>query len=53
MVWRDPIALFQVRLREMSWLVDADISQIEESVAAEVADTAAAAESGNWEPVDV
>jgi TPP-dependent pyruvate/acetoin dehydrogenase alpha subunit len=49
---RDPIVLFQRRLREMDVLSDADLKQQEESVAAEVADAVAAAESGAWEPVE-
>jgi pyruvate dehydrogenase E1 component alpha subunit len=49
---RDPIVLFQRRLREMDVLSDADLKQQEESVAAEVADAVAAAESGPWEPAE-
>jgi pyruvate dehydrogenase E1 component alpha subunit len=49
---RDPIVLFQRRLREMDWLADADLKQIEESVAGEVAGAVAAAEAGPWEPVE-
>jgi TPP-dependent pyruvate/acetoin dehydrogenase alpha subunit len=49
---RDPIVLFQRRLREMDLLSDADLKQQEESVAAEVADAVAAAESGPWEPAE-
>jgi pyruvate dehydrogenase E1 component alpha subunit len=49
---RDPIVLFQRRLREMDLLSDADLKQQEESVAAEVADAVAAAESGPWEPTE-
>jgi pyruvate dehydrogenase E1 component alpha subunit len=36
----------------MDVLSDADLKQQEESVAAEVADAVAAAESGAWEPVE-
>jgi TPP-dependent pyruvate/acetoin dehydrogenase alpha subunit len=49
---RDPIVLFQRRLREMNLLGDAELKQLEESVAAEVADAVAAAEAGPWESVE-
>jgi pyruvate dehydrogenase E1 component alpha subunit len=49
---RDPIALFQRRLRETDLLSDADVKQLEESVAADVADAVTVAEHGPWEPVE-
>jgi len=48
---RDPIVLFQRRLFELDLLSDADLQQLEDSVAEEVAQAVAAAESGPWEPV--
>ena len=49
---RDPIALFQARLREGGLLDDADLAAIETAVAAEVAAAVGVAEAGPWEPVE-
>ena len=49
---RDPIALFEARLREMSMIGDDDLARIEQSVAQFVDAAVAAAEVGPWEPVE-
>ncbi len=49
---RDPIALFEAGLRSAGFLDDADLSAIEEGVAAEIDEAVAFAEAGSWEPVD-
>lgn len=49
---RDPIAAFERRLRELGWLTDTDVQQMEEAIAAEIDDAVAFAEAGPWEPVE-
>jgi TPP-dependent pyruvate/acetoin dehydrogenase alpha subunit len=49
---RDPITLFDARLRELGMLTDDDVAGVERSVAAFVDGAVAAAESGAWEPVE-
>ncbi len=48
----DPIARFIVALRGAGLLADADVAEIERSVAAEVDAAVAEAEAGSWEPVE-
>ena len=48
---RDPIALFDARLREAGLLADADRARIEKEVEDEVAGAAAFADAGSLEPV--
>lgn len=48
---RDPILLYQHRLREAGVLTEADLAELEASVASEVAAAVAFAEAGPWEPV--
>ena len=48
---RDPIALFQRRLQEQGALSDANVKEIEDEVAAEVAKAVEFAEAGTWEPI--
>jgi len=49
---RDPIALFQTRLREQELINDDDVKQIEDEVAAEIAHAIEFAEAGTLEPID-
>ena len=49
---RDPIPTFTAKLRGEGTLADADWSEIERTVAAEVAEAVAFAEAGPWEPVE-
>ncbi len=49
---RDPITMFETRLRELGWLTDADLQEMEEAIAAEIEDAVAFAEAGPWEPVE-
>jgi pyruvate dehydrogenase E1 component alpha subunit len=49
---RDPIPLFEARLRREGLLSDADRAALEEAIAAEVAEAVAFAEAGPWEPVE-
>ncbi len=49
---RDPINLFVGRSRELGLLNDTDIADLEQRVAAEIADAIAFAEAGSWEPVE-
>lgn len=49
---RDPIATFQEALRAAKLLYEEDWEQLDASIAAEVADAVAFAESGPWEPVE-
>ncbi len=49
---RDPIALFEARLRESSMIGDDDLARVEASVAQFVDAAVAAAEAGPWEPVE-
>ena len=48
----DPIACFIAALRSADLLADADVAEIERSVAAEVDAAVAEAEAGSWEPVE-
>ncbi len=48
---RDPITTFVARLRAWEFLSDADLTDLEMAVAAEVAEAVAFAEPGPWEPV--
>jgi pyruvate dehydrogenase E1 component alpha subunit len=47
---RDPITLFETRLREQSLINDDDVKQIEDEVAAEIAHAIEFAEAGTLEP---
>ena len=49
---RDPIVLWEQRLRESGLLHDDDVSAIEADVAAQVNAAVAFAEQGGWEPVE-
>jgi pyruvate dehydrogenase E1 component alpha subunit len=49
---RDPIALFQTRLREQALINDDDLKQLEDEVAAEIAGAIEFAEAGTLEPVE-
>jgi len=49
---RDPIALFDARLRGWGYLDDATLAAMEAEVAEEVAASIAFAEAGTWEPVE-
>ena len=49
---RDPIVLFQARLKEWGHLTESDIQQVEAEVAAEIEDAVRFAESSPWEPVE-
>jgi pyruvate dehydrogenase E1 component alpha subunit len=49
---RDPIALFEQRLRAEGLLADLDVDSIEASVLSVVDEAIEVAESGPWEPVD-
>jgi pyruvate dehydrogenase E1 component alpha subunit len=49
---RDPIALFEDRMRKAKMLGDANLKKIEDDVAAEIAAAVDYAEAGTWEPVD-
>jgi len=49
---RDPIALFEGRLREAKLLADAELAAVEAEIAAELEDAVAVAEAGPWEPVE-
>ena len=48
---RDPIALYEFRLRESNLLTDTTLAEMEAKVAAEVTESISFAESGTWEPV--
>jgi pyruvate dehydrogenase E1 component alpha subunit len=48
---RDPIALFEARVRARDLLTDADLAALERDVEAEIAAAVAEAEAGPWEPV--
>lgn len=52
--WRQrcPIATFVQRLKDWGLLNDADLEQLEQQVAAEIAEAVACAEAGTWEPVE-
>ncbi len=47
---RDPLVTFEARLRACSMLDDAELTRMEESVAAEIAAAVTAADAGPWEP---
>jgi pyruvate dehydrogenase E1 component alpha subunit len=49
---RDPIALFEARLRAWGLLTDADLAALEAAGAAEIEAAVATAEAGPWEPVE-
>lgn len=49
---RDPLALFSALLREQALLSDADLAELERRVAEQIAEAAAFAEAGPWEPVE-
>jgi TPP-dependent pyruvate/acetoin dehydrogenase alpha subunit len=49
---RDPIVLFEARLREDGLLEDADLDALEAEISAELDDAVAYAEAGEFEPVD-
>jgi len=49
---RDPIALFEARLRADGLLGDADLASLESDVATELDAAVAEAEAGPWEPVE-
>lgn len=49
---RDPIALFTALLREQGVLCDADLAELERSVAEQVAAAVEFAEAGPWEPLE-
>jgi pyruvate dehydrogenase E1 component subunit alpha len=48
----DPISLLVSRLKEVSAITQEDIDKLEASVASEVAEAVAFAESGKWEPME-
>ena len=49
---RDPIPLFQARLKEWGLARDEDVAAIEAAVEREIAQAIAFAEQGTWEPVE-
>jgi TPP-dependent pyruvate/acetoin dehydrogenase alpha subunit len=49
---RDPIALFQQRLRTAGYLTDNDLDSMETTIATEIAEAVAFAETGPWEPLE-
>ncbi len=49
---RDPIVIFQGRLREWKCLTSDDLAEMEQTIAAEIEDAIAFAEAGPWEPVE-
>jgi pyruvate dehydrogenase E1 component alpha subunit len=49
---RDPIALFEQRMRADGLLADADLQAIEADIASELDDAIAEAEAGPWEPLE-
>jgi pyruvate dehydrogenase E1 component alpha subunit len=49
---RDPLALFQARLREQDLLSDSNLAELEASVADEIEAAVAFAEAGPWESVE-
>ncbi|GMV49399.1 MAG: Acetoin:2,6-dichlorophenolindophenol oxidoreductase subunit alpha [Nitrospirae bacterium] len=48
---RDPITSLTARLRQASWLVDADLAAMETDIAAELEGAVAFSEASPWEPV--
>jgi pyruvate dehydrogenase E1 component subunit alpha len=49
---RDPIALFEDRMRAAKMLEESDLKRIEDEVAAEISAAVEYAEAGTWEPVE-
>ncbi|HSB11178.1 MAG TPA: pyruvate dehydrogenase (acetyl-transferring) E1 component subunit alpha [Blastocatellia bacterium] len=49
---RDPITMFEARLREMRLLADADLTSLEARIGAEINEAVALAEAGSWEPIE-
>jgi TPP-dependent pyruvate/acetoin dehydrogenase alpha subunit len=49
---RDPIALFQQRLRANGYLTDNDLDNMETAIATEIVEAVSFAESGSWEPLE-
>jgi pyruvate dehydrogenase E1 component alpha subunit len=49
---RDPIVLFQARLREWGFLTDSDVARIEGEVDVEMDEAVRMAEAAPWEPVE-
>jgi pyruvate dehydrogenase E1 component alpha subunit len=49
---RDPISLFDARMRESGMLTDDDLKQLEEEVAAEINRAVEFSEAGTWEPIE-
>ena len=49
---RDPIALFDGRLREAGLLTDDDLATLESEIATELDEAVAFAEAGAWEPIE-
>jgi len=49
---RDPIALFETRLRKASLLTEAGVATLESEIAAELDQAVAVAEAGPWEPTE-
>lgn len=49
---RDPVELFQKRLRENGWLAEGDIQRIETGIKAEIDDAVSFAEASPLEPVE-
>jgi pyruvate dehydrogenase E1 component alpha subunit len=49
---RDPITMFEARLRQWEMIDDEDIARIEAKVAAEIDEAVAFAEASPWEPVE-
>ena len=49
---RDPIGLYEQRLRELGQLQDADRDKMESAIADEIAEAVAFAEASPWEPVE-
>ncbi|HSN04541.1 MAG TPA: pyruvate dehydrogenase (acetyl-transferring) E1 component subunit alpha [Nitrospira sp.] len=49
---RDPIPLFQQRLRAEGYVSDSDLDDMETAIAAEIAEAVSFAENGPWEPLE-
>jgi TPP-dependent pyruvate/acetoin dehydrogenase alpha subunit len=49
---RDPITLFQQRLRAAGYLTDNDLDNMETAIATEIVEAVSFAESGSWEPLE-
>jgi pyruvate dehydrogenase E1 component alpha subunit len=50
---RDPIPVFQARMRSQGLLTDKDLTKLEEDIAAELAQAVDFAERSSWEPVEM